>query len=137
MIEYLLDTNVLAALTRQPKGKIAERIRHLPLSALGVSLVTAAEARFGYVKKASRRLERDVEQVLGALTILPLEPPVDEMYAQIRARLERAGTPIGTNDLWIAAHALALGCTLVTANEREFRRVPGLRVENWFRPADI
>ena len=69
--------------------------------------------------------------MLSALEILPLEPPADERYAEIRHHLARQGTPIGPNDLLIAAHALAADLTLVTANTREFERVPSLRVDNW------
>ena len=69
--------------------------------------------------------------MLSALEILPLEPPADERYAEIRHHLARRGTPIGPNDLLIAAHALAADLTLVTANTREFERVPSLRVDNW------
>lgn len=72
-----------------------------------------------------------MEAILAALPVLPLELPADAGYAQIRCALEQAGQPMGPNDLLIAAHALALQCTLVTANEREFARVPGLAVVNW------
>ena len=77
---------------------------------------------------AARALE-----LLDKLSVAAFEAPADTFYGEIRTRLERAGTPIGSNDMLIAAHALSLDCTLVTANEREFRRVPGLKVENWLR----
>lgn len=89
----------------------------------------AAELRFGAAKRASARLDA----VLGALEVLALELPVDSIYGELRARLERAGQPIGANDLLIAAHALALGHAVVTDNEGEFSRINGLRVENWLR----
>ena len=95
------------------------------------SIVVACELRFGATKSGSQRLARQLELVLGELEILPLEVPVEEHYADIRNALERAGTPIGPNDLLIAAHARSLGLTLVTANLGEFIRVPGLLVENW------
>ena len=76
-----------------------------------------------------------LETVLAALDMLPLDQPADRHYGEIRQALERAGTPIGANDLIIAAHALARGLTLVTANGTEFRRVPGLRIENWLNPS--
>ena len=79
---------------------------------------------------------RQLETVLTELPVLPFEPPADRVYGGIRAYLERVGMPIGPNDLFIAAHALALDLTLVTANKREFRRVPGLKVENWLALAD-
>lgn len=77
------------------------------------------------------RLADNVRRILAELVVLPLEPPADEHYGDIRLALERAGTPIGPNDLLIAAQARALDLTLVTANEREFKRVAGLQVENW------
>jgi tRNA(fMet)-specific endonuclease VapC len=96
-------------------------------------LVVTAELRFGALKKGSKKLRAQLEKVLSALETLALEPPADERYAELRLHLERAGAPIGANDMLIAAHALALGLTLVTANEQEFSRVPGLVVENWLR----
>jgi tRNA(fMet)-specific endonuclease VapC len=83
------------------------------------------------MNKGSERLSLQVEAILSALSILPLEEPVDVRYAELRQGLERSGTPIGGNDMLITAHALALGLTLVTGNLREFARVPGLNVENW------
>ena len=128
---YLLDTNILSDLVRSPAGRIAQRIEALGEETVCTSLVVTAELRFGALKKGSKRLSAQIEAVLSALDILPLEEPVDERYAGLRLALERAGTPIGGNDMLIAAHALALGLTLVTANAREFSRVPGLAVENW------
>lgn len=92
-----------------------------------------AELRFGAAKKGSTRLVAQLESVLSALEVLPFEAPADSIYADIRTRLEQAGQPIGGNDLLIAAHAIALGCTVVTDNQREFERVSDLRVENWLR----
>jgi len=128
---YLLDTNILSNLVRNPKGRIAQRIEAVGEDNVCTSLVVSAELRFGALKKGSERLSSQLEAVLSALDILPLEEPVDVRYAALRLALERAGTPIGGNDMLIAAHALALGVTLVTANEREFSRVLGLAVENW------
>ena len=128
---YLLDTNILSDLVRNPAGRIAQRIASVGEETVCTSLVVSAEIRFGAFNKGSKRLSSQLEAVLSALDILPLEEPIDERYARLRLALERAGTPIGGNDMLIAAHALALGLTLVTANEREFSRVPGLAVENW------
>jgi len=129
---YLLDTNILSDLVRNPKGLIAQRIKAVGEETICTSLVVSAELRFGARKKGSKRLSSQIETVLSALDILLLEAPVDEHYAGLRLALERAGTPIGGNDMLIAAQALALNLILVTANEREFPRVPGLSVENWF-----
>jgi tRNA(fMet)-specific endonuclease VapC len=97
------------------------------------SIIVAAELRYGAVKKNSSRLSAQLEAVLGAVDVLMLEAPVDTVYGELRARLERAGRSIGANDLLIAAHALALGHAVVTDNEREFSRIDDLRIENWLR----
>jgi len=131
MIEYLLDTKMVSAMVGEPRGRVGRRARQFPSGSVGLSIISAGEARYGYENSGNRRLREDVCAVLDVLVIVELESPTDEIYGRIRAQLKRAGTPIGANDLWIAAHALALDCTLVTANVREFRRVPGLRVENW------
>jgi tRNA(fMet)-specific endonuclease VapC len=128
---YLLDTNIVSDLLRHPDGNVARRIARLDSDQVCISIVVACELRFGMVKSGAQRLVRQLERVLAELETLPLEPPVEEHYADIRNTLERAGTPIGPNDLLIAAHARALGLTLVTANFGEFSRVPGLSVENW------
>lgn len=94
------------------------------------SVVVAAELRYGAAKKASPRLSRQLEAILE---VLPLEVPADRSYAMLRADLERSGRVLGPNDVLVAAQALALGCVLVTDNERELARVPGLRTENWLR----
>jgi tRNA(fMet)-specific endonuclease VapC len=102
-------------------------------SRVGTSIIVAAELRFWAVKRDSSMLAAKLDQLLNEISVLPMEPPADEIYARLRAMLERAGTPIGGNDMLIAAHALTLDCTLVTGNEREFRRIPGLNLENWLR----
>ncbi len=132
-MRYLLDTNILSSLIRDPQGRIAERIKVVGEQAICTSIVVAAELRYGAAKKASPRLTEQVEAVLGVIEILPLELPADEIYGSIRTQLELAGTPIGGNDLIIAAHTITLDLTLVSDNEREFARVPGLRIENWLR----
>jgi tRNA(fMet)-specific endonuclease VapC len=128
---FLLDTNILSDLVRHPQGKIAERIAREGEKNICTSIVVAAELRFGAEKRGSRRLSKQLETILSALDILPLEEPADQRYAELRRQLEDKATGIGPNDMLIAAHALALGCTVITANEREFCRVPGLKVENW------
>jgi tRNA(fMet)-specific endonuclease VapC len=131
---YLLDTNIISDLVRRPSGQAAALVRQAGLDQVCTSIVVAAELRFGEKKRGSRRLLARVDAALGALDVLPLEPPADRFYAELRADLERRGLPIGANDMLIAAHALSAGCTLVTANEREFARIGGLKIENWLRP---
>jgi len=130
-LRYLLDTNILSELVRNPAGIIMERIAGVGEETVCVSIVVAAELRFGAAKHKSMRLTRQVEAILAALPVLAMEAPVDAHYAEIRATLEKAGNPIGPNDLLIAAHARALRLTLVTGNFAEFARVPGLTLENW------
>ncbi len=128
---YLLDTNILSDLVRHPQGKIAKRIAVEGEKSICSSIVVAGELRFGAKKRDSDRLTAQLEAILSALEILPLEEPADRRYGELRAYLEKRGEAIGPNDMLIAAHALALDCTVVTANVREFSRVPGLHVENW------
>jgi len=131
---YLLDTNILSDLVRQPQGRIAVHILKIGEARVCTSIIVAAELRFGAAKKGSYRLTAQLESVLGTLDVLPFEPPADAAYGLIRARLEKAGQPIGGNDLLIAAQALVLGHTVVTDNEAEFARIDGLPRENWLRP---
>jgi tRNA(fMet)-specific endonuclease VapC len=130
MIEYLLDTNVISDLVRDPFGALAARIEQDGDKA-AISLIAIAEIQFGLRKNPMLRRSRLMLNSLERFPALAWEAPAELRYAELRVELERLGTPIGSNDMLIAAHALALDCTLVTANEREFRRVPGLRVENW------
>lgn len=127
----MLDTNILSDLVRNPQGRVAARIAAIGADRVCASIVTAAELRYGCARKGSARLTAQVEAILGALTVLSFDPPADAAYAAIRAGLEAAGTPIGPNDLLIAAHARTAGAVLVTANRDEFGRVPDLVVENW------
>ena len=128
---YLLDTDTLSDLIRNPQGRIADRIRTVGADSVCTSIVVASELRFGAAKRGSARLSSQLETILSALTILPLESPADRHYAELRHHLERKGTPIGPNDMLIAAHGLAFDLSVVTGNDAEFSRVPGLRVENW------
>lgn len=130
MTELLLDSNIVTQMMRQPRGAISIKAR-AEQGRVCTSIIVAAEIRYGLAKRPSERLLHAAETIFASLPILSLESPAELHYGEIRASLERAGTPISANDMWIAAHALALGCTLITANEREFRRVPDLRVENW------
>jgi len=128
---YLLDTNVISDLVRNPQGKAAQRIAKVGEDNVCTSIIVAAELRYGCAKSGSKRLLRAVENILGEIAVLPLDVPADAEYGCIRSRLEAAGKPIGSNDLLIAAHAHAVGATTVTANADEFKRVKGLSVENW------
>lgn len=130
-LRYLLDTSIVSDLVRHPDGIVRDRIAEVGEETVCISLVVASELRFGAAKRNSKRLTKQVELILSALPVLSLESPVDEHYADIRVVLEKAGNPIGPNDLLIAAHCRALGLTLVTHNIMEFSRVPGLHLEDW------
>jgi len=130
---YLLDTNTVSDLVRNPQGVIADRIAEVGAAQVCTSIIVAAELRFGAIKRGSQRLLTQLETVLQPLDVLALEMPADRFYGELRTSLEQRGLPIGSNDMLIAAHALMLGCTLVTENEREFSRVRGLEIENWLR----
>ena len=132
---YLLDTNIVSDLVRNPHGEVARRIREVGEARVCTSIIVAAELRYGAMKKGSHRLTTQLDAVLSALDVLPLEAPADAVYARLRARLEQAGQPIGGNDLLIAAQAVALVYTIVTDNEQEFARIEELARENWLRTA--
>lgn len=128
---YMLDTNIISDLARNPSGPVAKHIAEVGSELISVSIITAAELRYGCAKKGSPRLLAQIEAILGGVQVLALDVPADAEYGGIRAELEAAGQPIGPNDLLIAAHAYALDAVLVTANVREFSRIRALKVENW------
>jgi len=128
---YLLDTNIISHVIRNPDGLAAHHIELVGAKKIFTSIIVAAELRYGCAKKGSPKLLAKVEGILETIPVLPLDIAADAEYGGIRAELEAAGQPIGMNDLLIAAHAHALGLTLVTDNTREFSRIRGLNVENW------
>ncbi|MGE0531704.1 MAG: type II toxin-antitoxin system VapC family toxin [Hyphomonadaceae bacterium] len=130
---FLLDTNIVSDLVRNPQGRTAAKIAELGEDTVATSIIVAAELRYGAAKKGSPRLAAQLESILTAMEIIPLEAPADAAYGAVRVALEAAGTPIGANDLLIAAQTLALDMVLVTNNEKEFGRVNGLTIENWLR----
>ena len=130
-MRYLLDTNVVSQLVRRPDGAVARHVAALEPGSVAISVIVAAELRYGAYRRGSARLTVQLEAVLSAIDVLPLEEPADQHYGAIRNDLERIGQPITHNDLLIAAHARALRVTLVTNNVREFDRVPDLAVEDW------
>jgi len=132
-MRYLLDTNIVSDLVRNPQGEVARRIRKVGEAQVCTSIIVAAELRYGATKKNSPRLTTQLEAVLGAMEVLPFEAPADASYGHLRTRLEQAGKLIGGNDLLIAAQTLSLGYTIVTDNEKEFARVEGLLLNNWLR----
>jgi tRNA(fMet)-specific endonuclease VapC len=134
-VEYLLDTNTVAFHIRQSSPHLRRRLRHVPIERLALSVVTEMEIRYGLARNPALRIAPLVETFLAGIAVLPLTSEVARAYGSVRAGLERAGTPIGPLDLMIGAHALAVGATLITNNLAEFRRIAGLRCEDWTRPA--
>ena len=128
----LLDTNTISALFHDPFGPVAVKIDAANQGDICTSIVVACELRFGAQKRGSTKLTTWVEATLNDLDVQPLGSDADHHYARLRVELECKGTPISGNDMLIAAHALALDATLVTANTRAFARVEGLKLENWF-----
>lgn len=130
----MLDTNIISDLARNPQGGPARHIVSVGDDAICISVITAAELRYGSLKKGSPKLTAQIEAILESTTVLALDLLADAEYVDTRADLEAASKPIGPNDLLIAAHARAVGAVLVIANTGEFERVRGLKVENWLVP---
>ena len=128
---YSLDTNILSDLVRHPQGVVAKKIAVVEENEICISIIVAAELRFGAAKRNSARLSNQVETILAAMLVVPFDVPTDREYAKLRQLLESSGNSIGPNDLLIAAQARANGQILVTNNVREFTKVPSLQVENW------
>ncbi len=131
---HLLDTNICIYIINQRPPGVLERFNEHPLGALGVSSITASELAYGVAKSGSERNRHSLEKFLAPLEVMAFDREAMWTYGTLRAALERKGRPIGTMDTLIAAHALALGVTLVTNDVGEFGRVPGLKVENWAKP---
>jgi tRNA(fMet)-specific endonuclease VapC len=130
-MRFMLDTNIISDMIRNPAGKAANAMVREGDAAVCTSIVVASELRYGCFRKGSTKLLKKVEDLLAEIPVLPLDVPVDVEYGALRAELEAVGQPIGHNDLFIAAHACVLGTTLVTANIGEFTRIRKLKVENW------
>ena len=133
-MRYLLDTDVFSALARGLSSPLTARVQAIGLPALAISVITEGEVRYGEAyQPREASLTARIDVLLRQLHRLPITSEVVAPYAALRAHLRREGTPIGSNDFWIAAQALALNLVLVSGNTREFNRVPGLVVENWLR----
>lgn len=130
-VRFLLDTNTVSYHIRRSSPALQRRIRRTPAAHVGLSVVTEMEIRYGLARNPGLRIGPLVEEFLEGVQILPLGSDVARIYGRVRADLESKGTPIGPLDLMIAAHALALGATAITTNLREFRRVRGLRCQDW------
>lgn len=130
----MLDTNICLYIVREKPSAMRARFAQFRPGQLVMSAITYGELSYGAARSADRsRALAQLDSLVQAIPVEPLGPDVSRGYGSIRAALEKQGRVIGNNDLWIAAHALALDLTLATTNEREFRRVPGLSVENWMK----
>ena len=131
-VAKLLDTSICIYVARSHPATVARRFTRAAPGSLGISIITWGELCFGAAKSNDpSRAHSLLKQFSRVVQVVPLTPEAGPHYGEVRASLQRAGTPIGNNDLWIAAHALALGVPLVSNNVREFERVPGLKLENW------
>lgn len=132
MPRYLLDTNICIYIKNHRPAEVLMRFSRLPPGKVAMSAITYGELCFGAEKSSKPKATRQILEHLTALIpVLPLDAGVSEHYGKIRQQLQALGKPIGNNDLWIAAHALAGKLILVTNNVTEFERVEGLKVENW------
>ena len=133
-MKYMLDTNMcIYIIKRKPQG-VVERFLRTEISQIGVSSITLSELMYG-VSKSSKPEQNQMAltQFMAPLEILPYGDDAAQYYGGIRAYLEKQGTPIGSLDMLIAAHALSASCTLITNNEKEFIRIPNLKIENWVK----
>ena len=128
---YMLDSDTCIYLRRKRPAEVVRRFATLEPGEAVISVIAYGELRYGAEKHGVRRSLETLNELVALVPVEPLPALAAAVYGEIRAVLERRGETIGNNDLWIAAHALVAGLTLVTNNEREFRRVPGLSVENW------
>lgn len=129
---YLLDTNICIYIIKKQPPSVFKRFEQLEIGKVSMSVVTFGELEYGATKSNnSAKAHEILLELINYIPVLPMENAGAHHYAKIRTRLEKLGTPIGNNDLWIAAHALALGCTLVSNNTKEFSRIEELQLENW------
>lgn len=131
-MKVMLDTNICIYVIKQRPESVLQRFRFFPVGDIGISAITLAELEYGVAKSAQPKKNREaLAEFISPLDVAAFDRQATETYGRVRTTLEKQGRPIGAMDLLIAAHALSLGVRLVTNNEREFKRVPGLRVENW------
>ena len=134
MIKYMLDTNTCIYIIKKRPTDVLERFRQTRISQVGISSITLSELEYG-VAKSSKPEQNQIAllQFLAPLEILSYGDDAAPQYGRLRAFLENQGTPIGSLDMLLAAHALSIGCILVTNNEKEFSRVPNLQINNWLK----
>lgn len=129
-VRYLLDTNIAAYVIKGNVPQVRARLVRVPMADVGISVITEAELRFGVLQSLRESLKAAVEEFLIRVEILPWDSDAAQHYASLRKTLESSGTPLGNLDMMIAAHAWAIGATLVT-HDRAFQRVKHLKTEDW------
>lgn len=131
-MEYMLDTDTCIYIIRRKPVEVIDRFRELQISQVVISSITLSELEYGVIKSSKPEQNHlALAQFLAPIEILPYGDGAEQHYGKLRVYLERQGTPIGSLDMLIAGHALSTGCTLITNNVREFKRVPNLEVSNW------
>lgn len=134
MMKYMLDTNTCVYIIKRKPLEIIERFRKLQMSQVCISSITLSELEYGVIKSSKPEQNQSaLTQFLAPLEILPYADEAAQHYGKLRVYLEKHGTPIGSLDMLIAAHALTAGCILITNNVKEFERVPNLKIDNWVK----
>ncbi len=133
-MEFLLDTNTCVYIIKRKPPDVIERFKQTKISQIGISSITLSELLYG-VSKSSKpgQNQMALTQFVAPLEILPYDDEAAQYYGNLRAHLEKQGTPIGSLDMLIAAHALSTESTLITNNEKEFIRIPNLKIDNWVK----
>jgi tRNA(fMet)-specific endonuclease VapC len=133
-MKFMLDTNICIYIIKRKPPDAIERFNQTEISQIGISSITLSELLYG-VSKSSKPEQNQIAlmQFVAPLEILPYSDEAAQYYGDLRAHLEKHGTPIGSLDMLIAAHALSIACTLVTNNEKEFIRIPNLKIDNWVK----
>jgi tRNA(fMet)-specific endonuclease VapC len=133
-MKFMLDTNTCIYIIKRKPPDVIERFNQTEISQIGISSITLSELLYG-VSKSSKPNQNQIAlmQFVAPLEILPYGDEAAQYYGDLRAHLEKQGTPIGSLDMLIAAHALSIACTLVTNNEKEFIRIPNLKIDNWVK----
>jgi tRNA(fMet)-specific endonuclease VapC len=133
-MDFMLDTNICIYIIKQKPPDVLERFKRTEISQIAISSITLSELFYG-VSKSSKPEQNlmALTQFVAPLEILPFGGEAAQYYGELRAHLEKQGTPIGSLDMLIAAHAISIASTLVTNNEKEFLRVPHLKIDNWIK----
>jgi len=130
---YLIDTNIISDVVRNPDGAAEAALRKHVDATIGISLIVKGELLYGLTRNNNIKGRKRLDMLLEAIEVWPLDDDVAETYGRIRFGMEKAGVTIDANDMWIAAQSITLGATLVT-NDRRFWSIPGLKLENWLLP---